>query len=132
MEQNFSVTVGGKPVGKVTVQKKGLYYQFSCRCNLTGDILYRLMVTCGSVRKNLGVLIPQDGCFRLNTKVPVKRIGEGEMVFALVSRQEERTGVFVPIYPEEPFAYISRLKESFLQYRNGQPGIYYTEKEQEC
>ena len=32
-------------------------------------------------------------------------------------------GKFVPVYPEEPFAYMSRLKGAFLEIRNGQMGI---------
>ena len=59
----------------------------------------------------------------LETKVPVKRIGEGEMSFILIPKQVPLSGTFVPISPEEPFAYISRLKKSFLVYKNGQVGI---------
>ena len=85
--------------------------------------MYRLMVDTGPVRENLGILVPKDGSFALDTKVPAKRIGEGNMIFSLISKQEEYKGTFVPIYPEEPFTYISRLKESFLVHRDGQPGI---------
>ena len=81
------------------------------------------MVTCGSVQENLGILVPEEDSFILNTSLPVKRIGEGEMSFVLRPKQESLTGSFVPISPEEPFSYISRLKESFLLYQNGQPGI---------
>ena len=118
-------------MGKVQVERQGLYYHFSCRCRLEGDIIYRLLVTCGSVRENLGILVPKDGSFVLHTKLPVKRIGEGELSFSLVPRKEDLSGNFVPIRPEEPFAYISRLKESFLIIRDGQPGIL-IEKLQEC
>jgi len=123
LEHSFSVTVRGKHTGKVLVQRRGLYYHFFCRCNLTGNNIYRLMVTCGSVQENLGILVPEEDSFVLNTSLPVKRIGEGEMSFVLRPKQESLTGSFVPISPEEPFSYISRLKESFLLYQNGQPGI---------
>ena len=123
MECQYPVTVQGKQAGKVLVSRRGLYYCFSCRCCLTGDTIYRLVVACGTVRENLGVLVPKDGSFVLEKKLPVKRIGEGEMVFSLLPKQEAFTGTFVPIHPEEPFAYISRLKESFLVLKNGQPGI---------
>lgn len=93
--------------------------------------MYRLMVTCGSSQESLGILVPMEGSFVLNTKLPVKRIGEGNMIFTLVSKQEGHMENFVPISPEEPFAYISRLKESFLIHRNGQPGIN-IKKVQEC
>lgn len=123
MEKSYAVTLSGSPTGKVTVQRRGLYYLFSCRCSLYGDIMYQLMVTCGSVRENLGILVPQQGIFVLNRQLPVKRIGEGDMSFILVPKQSAPTEKFIPICPEEPFAYISRLKESFLVLRNGQPGI---------
>ena len=131
MEGQYSVTVSGQSVGKVVVHRQGLYYLFSCRCALSGAGIYRLAVTSGSECETLGILVPKDGSFVLETKVPVKRFGKGEMVFSLISRHERSTGTFIPISPEEPFAYIARLKKSFLVLREGQPGIYLQEK-QEC
>ena len=32
-------------------------------------------------------------------------------------------GTFVPISPEEPFAYISRLKDAYFERRYGQAGV---------
>ncbi len=130
MERKYSIMIGQQHAGKVLVCRQGLYYRFSCRCSLSGDIIYRLMVTCGSVRENLGILVPKEGGFGLDTKIPVKRIGEGELSFLLVPKQEEHSGTFVPISPEEPFAYISRLKESFFLLQNGQPGICMTQKQE--
>ena len=123
MERKYAVTVCGNHTGTVTVQKQGLYYLFSCRCALRGDMIYRLMVTCGTVQEKLGILVPENGNFTLNTKIPVKRIGAGELSFQLIPNDETFSKSFIPIYPEEPFAYISRLKESFLTLRDGQPGI---------
>ena len=131
MERSFAVTLGGENTGKVLVYRQGLYYFFHCRCALREDNIYRLMVSCGTRRENLGVLIPQDGCFRLDTKLAVKHIGEGDMTFTLLTPKNSVHGTFVPISPEEPFAYISRLKNSFLVLRNGQPGIY-IKNMQEC
>lgn len=131
MERYYSVTHGREENGKVLVRRQGLYYHFHCRCRLEGGNIYRLMVTCGTRQENLGVLIPQDGSFVLDTKQPVKRIGEGDMSFSLVPKKESVRGTFVPICPEEPFAYISRLKTNFLVLRNGQPGIYINNM-QEC
>lgn len=130
MEGQFSVTVLGKPAGKVVVRKEGLYYHFTCRCHLPDDNIYRLIVSCGTVRENLGILVPQKDSFILNTKLPIKRIGAGEMSFVLVPKQETFSRNFYPISPEEPFAYISRLKESFFVLQNGQPGICITQKQE--
>ena len=131
MERYYSVSGNGTQEGKVLVKQQGLYYDFSCRCRLSGDVMYRLQVTCGSVHENLGILVPKDGCFVLHTKIPVKRLGTGDMFFTLLPKQESVSETFVPIHPEEPFAYISRLKRSFLQYKDGQPGIS-IQNMQEC
>lgn len=123
MERSYSVKIGEAPVGKVAVHKEGLYYVFSCRCNLSGEQLYRLVVNRGCIQENLGILVPENDCFVLNTRIAVKRIGEGEMSFRLIAKREENHRNFVPIYPEEPFSYISRLKQSFLVYQCGLIGI---------
>ena len=131
MEQSYAVTVGGKPAGKVLVQRQGLYYHISCRCQLKGDTIYRLIVTSGSTSINLGVVVPIDNGFMLNTKLPVKKIGEGEIVFTLYAKQEESALTFTPITPEEPFSYISRLKDSFLNLQDGQVGILFNKKQEQ-
>ena len=123
MERSYPVMVGGKQAGKALVERIGLYYHFSCRCRLSGDSIYRLLVTCGAVQTNLGILVPSDGSFVRETKIPVKHIGEGELSFSLSPTQDIHSGTFVPIYPEEPFAYLAQLKEAFLVRRNGQVGI---------
>lgn len=126
MEQTYPVTRNGKHTGKVLVQRQGLYFLFRCRCSLPEQGIYRLWVTCGQHQESLGILVPKDGSFILDTKVPIKRIGEGNMSFSVVTKDQVSTTTFVPISPEEPFAYISRLKESFLAIRDKQPGIYMT------
>ena len=131
MDQVYPVSCKGTHAGKVVVQKKGLYYHFSCRCYLTDQTIYRLVVTVGTTRTNLGIPVPLDGSFVLNTKQPVKTIGEGEMSFALVTKKEDCSVTFVPIVPEEPFSYISRLKDSFLELQDGQPGITIKETQEQ-
>lgn len=84
--------------------------------------MYRLVVSCAAVKENLGILVPRDGSFILHTKLPVKRIGEGDMTFHLASVQESVSAAFIPICPEEPFAYIDRLKEAYLERKYGQLG----------
>lgn len=123
MEGNYEVCFGQKVVGKVQVLKQGLYYRFICRCKLTGDIVCRLTVICGDKQENLGVVVPTGDGFGLDKKIPVKHLGEGEMKFYLLPRHDQVQGKFVPIYPEEPFSYIARLKDAFLSSQNGQVGV---------
>ena len=123
MEQSYPVKLKGKQVGKVLVSRKGLYYHFSCRCCPTDNTIYRLFVTTEKCRINLGIPVPVGETFMLNTKHAAKKIGEGEMVFTLFPSKDDNSATFVPIISEEPFSYISRLKDSFLVQQNGQPGI---------
>lgn len=123
MEGNYGVYFGKDQVGKVQLLRQGLYYRFICRCRLSGEIVCRLMVKCGGNRENLGVVVPVDGGFGLDTKLPAKRLGEGTPEFFLLPKHEAAFCNFVPIYPEEPFAYISRLKDAYLTQRNGQAGV---------
>lgn len=128
MDGIYELTVGSKYVGQVRVKKQGLYYCFSCRCHLSGDVIHKLIVRCGGKEESLGVCIPMDGMFGAEKKIPVKKLGQGIPEFRLVPKHEEKSGTFVPIYPEEPFAYISRLENAFLATQNGQVGIVIDEK----
>lgn len=123
MEENYGVYFGKDQMGKVQVQRQGLYYRFTCRCRLTGDVVCRLHVACGDKRESLGVVVPMDDGFGLDTRIPVKRLGEGKMEFLLVPKHELGSGTFVPVYPEEPFAYIERLKDAYLARKEGQVGV---------
>lgn len=123
MERQYSVTRNGQHCGKVTVSRQGLYYRIHCRCRLPAEDIYRLQAAWGIRIENLGVLVPMEDMFGLDTRIPVKQLGEGELVFTVTAKRQPIQGRFVPIVDEEPFAYISRLKGSFLQIKDGQLGI---------
>ena len=85
--------------------------------------MYRLECSAGEKKTNLGILVPMDAGFGLDTRFPVSRVGEGELRFVLLPRHDkmkERT--FVPVRPEEPFRYMEQLKDAFLETREGQKG----------
>ena len=123
MEGMYPVRFGQSDVGKVQVQRQGLYYRFFCRCRITGDVVCRLTVRCGDRQENLGIVVPTEDGFGLDTKVSAKRVGEGDMEFFLMPRHENAVGTFVPLSPEEPFAYIARLKDAYFERRYGQAGV---------
>ncbi len=124
METFYSVSRNGSHCGKVSVSRQGLYYRFHCRCVLDTEDIYRLSLTCGDLQISLGILVPSDEAFVLTTKIPAKQLKEGQWYFTVTAKAPISPDRFIPIRPEEPFAYISRLKSSFLAYRDGQPGIY--------
>ena len=123
MVGDYEVFFGNQQAGKVQVTRQGLYYRFVCRCRLTGEVVCRLYVSCGGQQENLGVVVPMGDGFGLDTRQPVKRFREGEPSFSLIPKNEVPSGQFVPIIPEEPFAYLERLKTSFLVKKYGQMGI---------
>ena len=119
----YPVFQGDAQIGKVSVYRIGLYYRFCCNCKLQNNGLYRLYVSCDGCQQNLGVLVPEGDCFFLETRVPSKRFGEGIPEFFVISNYAKSEEAFYPIYPEEPFAYISRLKDAYLIKRNSQLGV---------
>jgi len=112
----------GQGTGYVTVTREGLYYRFSCRCHLTGDVMHHLVVETESGNADLGVCVPMEGQFGTEKRIACKLLGENPK-FYLLPKHEQMTGRFVPVYPEEPFAYMTRLKDAFLAERSGQLGI---------
>ena len=122
MTGDYEVFFGNQPAGRVQVTRQGLYYRFVCLCKLTGDVVCRLYVSCGGQREILGVVVPTGEGFGLDTRQSVKRFRAGEPSLSLVPKNEMASGQFAPIVPEEPFAYIERLKTSFLVKKYGQMG----------
>ena len=127
MVGTYEIMLGSSPVGQVTVERQGLYYRFSCRCDLKEKGMYRLVASCNEKQEDLGTLIPKDGAFGLEKRVPVKRLGEGKAEFLLMGKDCARREKFIPVYPEEPFSYMSRLKDAYLARREGQLGLMFRE-----
>ena len=105
----YQVMLGNKAVGHARIGREGLYYRIRCRCSLSGETVCRLLVRCGTREENLGILVPKDGEFTLDTRIPVKRIGEGTIAFFVMPRNRTPEIRFIPLIPEEPFRYLTRL-----------------------
>lgn len=129
MEEYYDIMLADQSIGTASVKRVGLYYSFCCRCRLSGDVIYKLIVSCGENEESLGVCVPRGNGFGLETRLPVKRLGEGSMRFFAAPRHRELKGRFVPIRAEEPFAYIDKLQKAHLEIRGGQMGIVLPEAE---
>ena len=128
MEGNFDIFRGGEKIGKAQVKQEGLYYRFRCVCALTGEVIYRLTVTCGDQTENLGILIPDGDVFRLEKKLPVSRFAGGEAVIRAVPGNPNKLGLFAPVRPDEPFAYLSRLKNARMERRGETVGVVFEDQ----
>lgn len=124
MEGIYDILRGGEKIGKAEVRREGLYYRFLCCCDLTGEVMYRLTVTCGGKMENLGIPVPEGDCFRLSTRLPVSRFPSGEPEFRAVPKHApQQQGLWVPISPETPFDYMERLEHAVMERRGGEVGI---------
>lgn len=123
----YDVKIGEVTVGKAKVEKQGLYYRFVCRCRLSGDTMHRLEVSCGGKQWDLGICVPVNGYFCVDKKLPRKQFPGDKPVFRLVPKGGENRGKYVPVYPEEPFAYMAKLKNAYLEIRDGQAGLVISE-----
>ena len=119
----YQIMLGDKSVGKAWVTREGLYYRIRCRCALSGETVCRIQVRCNGRMEDLGILVPEDGEFVLKTRIPVKRIGEGDFAFSVGPQHRAPETAFVPLYPQEPFRYITGIKAAYLERRNGQTGV---------
>lgn len=119
MVGKYEVYLLDRPVGTVTVERQGLYYCFSCRCVVNEKGMYRLLLRSGGREADLGLCVPMADGFGTEKRLPVKQCSAGKPEFLL----RPRGGQFVPISPEEPFRYIHRLENAFLERRDGRLGI---------
>ena len=121
---DYEVTLDDRPVGKVQVLRQGLYYRVVCRCDITGEQMYRLEALCGENKVDMGTLIPMERGFGMEMRIPVSRLGEGEYQFRLRSRtetQEHRN--FVPVDPAKPFEALASLADAVLEVQGEQMGV---------
>lgn len=123
MNDSYDVFLSGQTAGKARVRKEGLYLCISCRCQLSGEVVYQLEVEGEGQWLKLGIPVPADGEFILETRIPRKRLPEGEFRFRLTPRHTEKSGIFIPISPEEPFRYLTRLQNAVMEIRDGKKGI---------
>lgn len=128
MVGTYPILLGSEVVGQAEVKKQGLYYLFSCRCQLTGEVIYRIKVICGEHSESLGIPVPEGRQFTLQAKIPASRFGEGEPSFRLVPRHPIVGGSFIPLAPETPFPYLKRLERAYLAKQDGQLGIIFREE----
>ena len=123
MEGLYQVYYGREPVGKVEITRQGLYLRIICRCCLPGQQIYRLYAVSEKARMNLGVLLPNEDGGYLEKRIPARSLTDINIRFVISTGAGEGLGKFIPLSPEEPFAYIDRLKDGFLDSENGRLGV---------
>ena len=128
LEGIYDIFRGGEKIGKAEVLREGLYYRFRCCCQLTGNVIYRITISCDGQSENLGIPVPEADAFYLTKRIPVSRFPSGTPQFSAIPSDAEKNGMWIPVVPEEPFAYIERLEHAVMEHRNGQMGILIPEE----
>ena len=123
VEGSYTIWLGKESVGQATVERQGLYYRFRCCCQLHSEVICRVNVSCGGRSESLGILIPAGSDYRLTKKIPIKQFELGTPEFWITPRHTEKQGIFLDIYPEEPFHYLTKLEKAYLDKRRGRAGI---------
>ena len=123
MNDIFEIMLGAQSIGMVEVKREGLYYRFRCRCSLSGEVMHQLIIKCGENEYSLGILVPVGDKFGIDTRLPIKKIGEGDFSFYVTPRHPDIGDKFVPICADEPFSYLEKLQSVHLDVKNGVVGI---------
>ena len=118
MEGTYELISEGRVAGSVTVGRKGLYYHIHCSCFPAEEDMFRLIMEVGENMYDLGILIPANNSFMLQTRIPVKSICEGSVNFRLEQQRSHKQSHGLSISPEEPFRYLSRLERAYLTMHN--------------
>ena len=114
MEGTYPVLQGGQAIGSVSMARQGLYYHIRCRCRISGEVMFRLILTHQDGQLDLGILTPMDGCFGLNSSISAKKLGKGNVTFSLRPRHPLVEEKCFPVSAEEPFAYLQKLERAYL------------------
>ncbi len=128
MTRTYPVLRDGREAAQVLCGTEGLYYRVACCCRLEPGAMYDLMAEGTAGRENLGLLAPSGGLFRLERRVPVKHLGEGELRFYLAAHGAGQSETLVPVTAGEPFAYLHLLQHARLVIKDGTPWILLAKK----
>ncbi len=125
----YSAYLGGDEIGTVTLKKNGLYYHIDGRCRLSGQVICCLIAQTQTNRINLGTMIPDNGYFRLKSRIAIKKLGEGSLHFIVEPKHPEKDTLFIPLRADEPFTYLQRLSNAYLACRDDIIGIEFQEEQ---
>jgi len=113
----FEIYWKDRPVGHVAVEKEGLYFRFICTCTLPDSEIYRISVTDGINRYDLGIYVPGG----VTARLPCKCLEGDNLSFTL--RENQSQLVSVPVATGVPFDYLDQLETARLLVTDGQPEI---------
>lgn len=123
MVGDYSVFLAGSPVGQAIVTQEGMFWRVRCHCKASADVPFTLQAAWGEEILDLGLLANSGEELTVTARINKKKVPQGKPVFRILVKHRNTVEQFLPISPEEPFAYLSKLKDAYLIYKGNQPGI---------
>ena len=114
MKTDYTVFRGTKATGKAEFAREGLYYRICVHCMNPA----RIQLFSANGILDLGVCVPSEGEFIIQTRIPVKKIGEGDIAFYMDSEE-----TFYPVSEDAPFLRLDLLRSCVMSYRGGVTGV---------
>lgn len=115
---NYDIYFGQDVIGKVNIEREGLYYHFRCCCQLPSSSIYYVILKNGNKEFNLGVCVPDGNRFRAHKRIAIKYFDDEDFKFNLTPKQEVQK-ILVEVDSEKPFEHLQDLEKAQLDLSNG-------------
>ena len=110
----YDLLLEKKKVGTASVERCGLYIEIVCQCQFQEEGIYKILLTGTSSSINLGTSVLSEDGFVLKRKIPLKKVGDGEYRFSVITPQGYNTNSGIPVCANTAFNSISKLRNARL------------------
>ena len=117
MEGIYPVAYHADTVGKVQLEKIGMYYFAICCCCLPENQTYRLYADVNAQQLQLGILIPEQKHYVLRVHIPCRKFCDNNTSFYVQSECESHESACW-LDARQKITCLSKLEDAYLQ-RNG-------------
>ena len=121
MNGKYSIDRNGSVVGYAEVKTKGLYMCISSRCKLDRFAFYRLIAVWDDVCLDLGTYLPDGDSFAINTKLPIKKSGNGMLSFKIEEKDAKR--LFEALLEGKKLLHLQKLDDARYCEKYGTYGL---------
>ena len=115
MVGEYPIFFAGEEKGIAVVTRQGMFWYIRCSCQCCEELGCSVIVSWTEDQcVDLGRCFREEDRWCLSTRIRRNAVPEGKPVFRMMIKNAKSAERLVPIQPEEPFAYLSRLKNAYL------------------
>ena len=127
--QEYEVYCADRVIGSISLEPQGLYYKIFSYCERISEKFPKLYAVCGDHKTSIGVYKPQGNGFVMERLLSIKSWDLKGISFQIGSMDRQIKGETIPVFPDRPFPYISRIGNAQFCREDEQPGILYSPKQ---